>query len=638
MANLLNQILKELPQQFITSVEFEAANIIIYSNSKRFLLENKDKVKELVSKFRKRIEIRSDSSILESEEEVKKIILGLISKDIKVDEFIFEKSLSKLILVVDDVSECVGQGGENIKKLQKEISWSITVTKTPLLKSKTISTMDAVLHQESEYRRKFLNKVGNRIYKSYNKERDDSWMRITFLGAGSQIGRSSIYFQTQKSRILFDCGIDPTHQVGEKDFSPHFDSPDFKIEDIDAIVLSHAHMDHCGLIPYLYKIGYKGPVYCTQPTRDLMVLSQLDFIKIMQNTQGQELLYKPEDVKEMLKHIITLNYQEVCDVTSDLRLTFYNAGHILGSCMCHLNVGNGFHNFLYSGDFNYTNRQLLLEKTHTNFTRVESFLMETTNAGKGDYSMDRDLSYEELLKIITEHYVFGGKILIPSFGIGRAQEMLLTIEKLISEERLPDDIEVYVDGMIYEVVAIHTNYPNYLNRDLRRRILGGDNPFTIKNFIQVENSKMREKVLNSTKPCIVLATSGMMNGGSSVEYFKNFCDDEKNGIIFVGYQAQGTLGRRVKDGEKKIILNNSGNEDDKINVNMKVYSMNGAFSGHSDISMNKNFLKHISVKPKTLILNHGDIRKIEYFSSVAKTILPYTKIYTPKNLDSVRLD
>jgi hypothetical protein len=249
----------------------------------------------------------------------------------------------------------------------------------------------------------------------------------------------------------------------------------------------------------------------------------------------------------------------------------------------------------------------------------------------------REEAEEELIKILIDAYVKKSKVIIPVFGIGRSQEMLLTIENFIREGRLPEDIKIYIDGMVYEVTAIHTAYPEFLNNGLRSRILKGDNPFTIPNFINVGSRAEREKIYDNGECSIVLATSGMMNGGTSVEYFKNFAGEEKNKIIFVGYQAEGTLGKRIKSGEKEIMFENSGNEEDKITVNMQVHEMKGGFSGHSDIALTKKFLSNLSVKPRKLILNHGEPSKIRYFSDVAKKIISNVKTYESDNLECVRL-
>ncbi len=628
--------MKELPSDKVSSVEFEAANIVVYTNSRDFLFNGRPLIRGIVSKFKKRIELRADNTLLMNIDKAKVEIQSILT-NVVIGDFKFDTARSKLVVEVDNVGAAVGKEGSNLKEIQKKTMWSVVVKRIPPLRSKVVDAMRAVEYQESEYRRKFLNKVGKRIYGGWTKGKIKGWARITMLGSGNQIGRSSIYLQTTESRILFDCGIDPAAEFGDASEFPILDAPEFKLEDVDAIVISHAHMDHCGLLPYLFKIGYKGPIYCTEPTRDIMALSQTDFIKIMNSNPGVSPIYKVEDIKEMIKHVIPLDYGEVTDIAPDVRLTFYNAGHILGSAFCHVNIGNGSHNFMYTGDFNYSYKQRLLNAAETEFPRLESMLMECTAAGPKDFSMQRVEAEEEFLKILIDAYVKKSKVLIPVFGVGRSQEMLLVIENLIREGKLPEDLKVYIDGMVGEVTAIHTAYPEYLNKYVKGRILKGDNPFTIPNFIQVGSGKERQQIFDSNECCIVLATSGMLNGGTSVEYFKNFAPSQNNGIIFVGYQAAGTLGRRVKEGEKDILLSNTGSADDRIKVNFQVYEMKGAFSGHSDLPLNKKFLSNLSVKPRKLILNHGEVSKLYYFGDVAKKILPNVKVYTPENLESIRL-
>lgn len=636
MVKILDEILKELPAEKVSTVEFEAANIVIYTRNRDFLFSGRYEIKKLVSKFKKRIELRADTSLLMSEEQTEAKIKSILN-DVQIGEFKFDSARSLLIIEVDNVGAAVGKEGSNLKEIQKQTMWTVVVKRIPPIRSNTVDAMRAVEFQESEYRRKFLNKVGKKIYGGWNQDKIKGWARVTMLGAGHQIGRSAIYLQTPESRILFDCGIDPSVQPGSSSEFPYLESPEFKLEDIDAIVLSHAHMDHCGLLPYLYKIGYKGPIYCTAPTRDLMALSQLDFIKIMQNTKDVNPIYKAEDVKEMIKHVITLDFNEVTDITPDIRLTFYNSGHILGSAFCHVNIGNGMHNFMYTGDFNYSHKQKLLDRAVTEFPRLESMMMENTSTGPKDIALPREEAEEELLKIILDAYVKKGKVLIPVFGIGRAQEMLLTIEHYIREERLPEDLKVYVDGMVFEVTAIHTAYPEFLNRRLRSRILKGDNPFTIPNFIGVGSRAEREAIFESSEACVVLSTSGMMNGGASVEYFKHFAEYPDNKLVFVGYQAKGSLGRRLMDGEKEIMFSNTGSEDDKVSVKMEVLTAKGGFSGHSDVVLTKKFIHNLSAKPKKIILNHGEPSKIMSFSETLKRIIPGVRTYTPENLETIRL-
>jgi len=470
MVKIITELMKRLPEDKISSIEFEGANIVVYTKSKTFLFEGKERIRKLVSEFKKRIELRVDPSLLRDVEDTKRIIKEVL-KNVEVGEIFFEEFRSKVIIEVSNINEALGENGMNLRKIQEKTFWTVSLTRIPPIRSHVVEGMRGVLFSESEYRRKFLNNVGKRIYGGWTRKRLNEWIRFTMLGGGMQIGRSAVFLQTEESRILLDCGIDPAITDSSDEQFPYFEAPEFDLKELDAVIITHAHLDHCGLLPYLFKIGYSGPIYCTKPTRDIMALMQLDYIKVLHNNK-KFALYDANDIKEMIKHTIVLNYGEVTDVTPDVRLTLYNAGHILGSSMVHLNIGNGLHNFLYTGDFNYNRKLELLEPASTNFQRLESMLIESTNGGNKDIKPPREEDEEELMKIIMDVYVKGGKILIPVFAVGRSQEILLTLKKFIENERIPE-IPIYIDGMVWEVTAIHTAHPEYLNRRLRNAINTG---------------------------------------------------------------------------------------------------------------------------------------------------------------------
>src|SRR3989344_9013157 len=240
--------------------------------------------------------------------------------------------------------------------------------------------------------------------------------------------------QTQESRILLDAGVDVSAPI--KNAYPYFDCPEFNINELDAIVLSHPHSDHSAMIPLLYKFGYRGPVYCTAPTRDIAALMALDYISVAFK-EAKKAPFTSTDVKEMVKHTICLDYEEVYDITPDIRLTLYNAGHTLGSSMVHLNIGNGAHNFLYTGDMKYVKTHLL-EPAVTKFPRLETVMIEATYGGKDNILPPREKAEEEIVEHIQKTIERGGKVLIPVLGVGRAQEIMLVIEKLIREGKMKE--------------------------------------------------------------------------------------------------------------------------------------------------------------------------------------------------------
>ena len=500
----------------------------------------------------------------------------------------------------------------------------------PPIRSKLIESIRAVLYQNSEYRKKFLDKTGHRIYDGWIRGKKSEWIRLSFLGGARQVGRSCLFLQTPESRILLDCGVDVA--ATNSDMYPVLEAPEFDIKELDAIVLSHAHLDHTGLVPYLFKFGYKGPVYCTAPTRDIMAMLQLDLVKI-QAGEGKEPIYTSEDVKNMVLHTICLDWEEVSDITPDVRLTFYNAGHILGSSMCHLNIGNGLHNILYTGDLKFA-RTNLLEPAATQFPRLETMIIESTYGGKDNFyapPAESDAHFADIVKRTAER---GGKVLMPVLGSGRAQEVIVIIDRLIREGKLPK-IPIYVDGMLWDITAIHTAYPEYLSQRLQKEIFHyGKNPFSAENFKRVV-PKEREDVINSGEPGVVIATSGMLIGGPSVEYLKALSPDKKNTLLFVGYQAEGTLGRRIQKGWKEIPIYSGQGKTQTVNLNMQVETVHG-FSGHSDRHQMMKFISNLHARPERVICCHGDNRVLLEFCRDIHRIFNCESL-APKNLEAIRL-
>ncbi|MCK4429066.1 MAG: beta-CASP ribonuclease aCPSF1, partial [Candidatus Aenigmarchaeota archaeon] len=219
----------------------------------------------------------------------------------------------------------------------------------------------------------------------------------------------------------------------------------------------------------------------------------------------------------------------------------------------------------------------------------------------------------------------GGKILMPSFAVGRGQEIMVILDKYNV------DLPVYVDGMIYDASAIHSTYPKYLAYNLQRQIIDENkNPFESEKFIHVTNYKEREQLLKDEKPCIIIATSGMMNGGPILEYFKNFASDPKNTLAFVGYQAQGTLGSKIQQGHKEVEMQ----DGTKVAVNLQIRTLDG-LSGHSDRKQLLNFIGHLKEKPRRVIINHGEQSKVISLAEAVEKIFGIES-YAPRNLEAVR--
>ena len=629
--DVIAQIKEELPPEAdIEDILYEGANIVLYTKDRSFFLNSKDIVKNIVNKVKKRVELRMDPSMLVPPEETHEIINKIVPKEAGLENVWFDYKRSIIFIEADKPGLVIGKNGQVMNEIKKQTLWIPKVRRAPVIKSELIKTIRQTIFQNSEYRRDFMNKIGKKIYHSKWKRDSSYWVRVSVLGAGREVGRSCMLLQTPNSNVLLDCGVNVASS--EKTF-PHFDAPEFDINKIDAVVLSHAHLDHSGAIPLLYKYGYTGPVYSTEPTRDISTLLQLDYIDVIQRT-GRRPEYTSREIKEVIKNSITLDYDEVTDITADVRLTLHNAGHVLGSSLVHLNIGEGFHNFLYTGDLKYL-RTKLLEPSPVKFQRLETVMMESTYGAKDDIQPSREECEKELVDAVNSTMENKGKVLIPVLGVGRAQDIMLIVEEAIREKKIPD-VPVYVDGMVWDVTAIHTTYPEFMNRDVKKQIFSQDkNPFVAKCFRRVGSQDERNEIINQKKPCIIIATSGMLTGGSSVYYFQQLAPNKKNSIIFVSYQAEGTLGRRVQRKEKQVPVETYNGKVEMIETKLNVYSVEG-LSGHSDRRQLMNYIKHLDPKPRKVILVHGESSKcLDLASSIHKTFRIETT--APRNLDAIRI-
>jgi len=627
MPDILKHITNKLEGK-ITEANFEAANIVLYTDNEAFFRQGESRIKEIVDELKKRIELRADQKILPDKEKVKAEIKKIVPEEAEITNIIFDHHRSIVIIEAKRPGMVIGKQGSVLDEIKKTTLWTPQIQRSPAIKSQITENIREVLYANNNYRRKFLNDIGKKIYKEWSPEKVEEWVRLTFLGGGRQVGRSCLLLQTPNSKVLVDCGVDVASQ-GRNKF-PYFDVPEFDIRELDAIIISHAHLDHVGLLPYLYKMGYRGPTYMTHPTMDLAALTSLDFIGVAYK-QATTPLFSSKDVKEMVKHTICLNFNEVNDIAPDIRITLYNSGHALGSAMVHFNIGNGLHNFLYTADYKYA-RTRLLDQAITSFPRIESVLTEATYGAKTDILPPRLESEEKLLSIIKETIDRGGKVLIPELGLGRAQETMLILDDAIKSGKLKK-IPVYIDGMIWDINAVHTAYPDFLSNKVRSSIFQDKNPFASDTFLRVGSSQERKKVVEGG-PCVVLATSGMLVGGASVEYLREFAGNEKNSIIFVCYQGVGSLGRQVQEGLKETKMIVDGHEETAI-INLEVHTITG-FSAHAGRNEIMSFFNNMRPKPKRIMINHGEISKC---LDLASALYRLNRVETsvPRTLETVRL-
>jgi len=611
----------------ITNIEFEGPVLAIYTKNMDVFAENNDLVRQLAQSLRKRVTIRPDPSLLSPQDEAEAVIKEIIPVEAQITSVYFEADSGEVTIEALSPGLVIGRHGSVLNEIKKRVGWAPKVVRTPPIPSKTVEEIRQYLRSVRDDRTQFLKKVGRRLTRELAT--GESWVRITSLGGYRQVGRSATLINTRESKVLVDCGV----LISEENGSPYLSAPEvMPLESIDAVVITHAHLDHCGLVPALFKYGYDGPVYSTPPTRDLSALLQLDFIKVAYG-EARKSPFDSSHVRKAVLNTIPLQYGETTDIAPDVRLTLQNAGHILGSSVCHFHIGDGLYNIAITGDIKFE-KTWLFNPAVNKFPRLETLVMEATYGGYHDVQPSRHEASTALREVLETVLRRGGKALIPVFAVGRSQEVMLVIEDLIRSGRIPE-APIYLDGMIWEATAIHTAYPEYLNSQLRTQIFQtGENPFLSPVFKRVETSDMRATIIDDPEPCIVLATSGMMSGGPVLEYFKHWADNPNHALVFVGFQSEGSLGRRIQREGRSITLSDRGNPIN-LQIKMEMITIDG-FSGHSDRLQLMAYVGTMEPRPERVIVGHGEEHKC---SDLAMSLYKKYGMETraPMNLETIRL-
>jgi KH/beta-lactamase-domain protein len=634
LSNIRNTIFSNFPADGgINRIEFEGPEIALYCRNPVAVFSNDETVKKLAKLLKKRVVIRSDPEVRKTQDETIRILQELIPKEAEVKNYTFNEDTGDVTVEALRPGIVIGTGGSMLREVLIKTGWRPVVVRVPEIRSGIVSSMLRVLSTGREYRQRFLKDVGEKIHRP--PVFSEGPIRVIPLGAFGEVGRSAVLVDTGETKILLDAGLKAEASSMEEEF-PAFHSLDFPIEELDAVVIGHAHMDHQGALPYLFKYGYRGPVYMTTPTRDLMVLTQKDYVDLKQRL-GETPPYGVEHIRKAVQHTIPVNWGDVTDIAPDVKLTLNNAGHILGSSVTHLNIGDGKYNLLYTSDIKYGTTRLL-DKASTLFSRVDCLITESTYGGRNNLMPSRKEAEDKFVAIVRRTVEQGGRVLIPTLAVGRAQELMMIIAEKISAGELPK-VPVYLDGMILESTAIHTAYPEFLALSVKRKIYQGDNPFLHEEFVRIDDASKRQEALGQGSS-IIMATSGMMTGGPVIEYFKELCGNEKNSLIFVNYQAENTLGRAILRGAKEVTLpSDSNNLSRNYIIKMSVHSIEG-FSGHSDRA---ELVRYASmVKPtKKILINHGEPSRSAELARELRRFFAYSRekpeVYTPENLDALRL-
>ena len=460
-------------------------------------------------------------------------------------------------------------------------------------------------------------------------------MKIQFCGATTGVTGSCHLITTANHKVLLDCG---QFQGGKAQEELNYEPFPFDPAEIEYLVLSHAHIDHCGRIPLLVKRGFKGQIYCTDATADLLGIMLLDSGHIheqeaeWQNRKNAragrplvEPLYTEKDAEESLKFIKPVLYNQLVELNDEVRICFNDAGHILGSGEIEIFVSEKVEGssevraskIVFSGDLGVMDRPIL--RNPTIIKKADYVIMETTygNRNHPDNAMD----VNHLVDIICETAARGGNSVIPSFAVGRTQELIFELNRIYEDPSDPrqeqlSKIKVYVDSpMAAAATEVFKKNAQVFDEETKDYISKGENPLEFPNLKFTQSTEESQWLNVDREPKVIISASGMCEAGRIRHHLKHNLWDARNSIIFVGYQAEGTLGRGIIDGEKEVQL-----FGETVQVNAKIHNLEG-FSGHADMNGLLGWLKGFQKLPKQLFLVHGEPEvKIEFAKTVKEQI------------------
>jgi metallo-beta-lactamase family protein len=441
-------------------------------------------------------------------------------------------------------------------------------------------------------------------------------MKLKFLGAAKEVTGSCYSLETKEEKILVDCGM---FQGGKDMERMNYENFDFDPKEFNAMLLTHAHLDHCGRIPKLVRHGFRGKIFATAATRDLALVIMMDSAKIAAEDIKHENkrrskdglpprkpLYGTFDVKNAMRLFVPVEYARDVTITKNILARFYDAGHILGSASIQIKVKEKNKSTLvvFSGDLGKP--EAVLVKNTEPIEKTDYALIESTYGDRVHPPVET--RKKELIRIINETHKKGGKLLIPSFAIERAQEIIFCIGDYMRDGLIPK-MNVYLDSpMASKATDVFIKYANSFNEDVQRSIAKKRDPFNFPGLIRTISVE-ESKTINSVKePCIVIAGNGMCNAGRIKHHIRNGIEDPKNTLVFIGFQVYGTLGYWLKHGAKKARL--LGVE---LNVNAKIESID-SFSAHADYPALIKWLQNFTKKPKKVFITHGDEEQSIAFS------------------------
>jgi len=435
-------------------------------------------------------------------------------------------------------------------------------------------------------------------------------LQLQFLGAARSVTGSSHLLEVNGAKILVDCGLYQERELRYRNWNPFPVNP----QTIDIVLLTHGHLDHCGLLPKLVKEGFRGKIMCTSPTQEIAKVVLLDSARIQEEDakfkrkrherEGRKgpypeiPLYTENDAKKVFSLFESIKYEKLVNINSSVSISFYNAGHILGSSMIKVKVRSkdGEKTILFSGDVGRWNKPIIRDPTM--FKQADYILVESTY---GDRLHEDSSDIKSILgDIINSADKNGGNLVIPSFAVERTQELLYYLSELLYKDRIPH-LFTFVDSpMAINITDIFKNYEDYFDKEMLNRIHSGNPPFYF-STLKLTRSTQESKAINHIKAsCIIIAGSGMCTGGRIKHHLINNISRPESTILFIGYQAKGTLGRQIVEGIKHVRIHGQ-----IYPVRANIVQING-LSAHADQSELLRWLSGIQSSPKHIFVVHGE--------------------------------
>lgn len=465
-------------------------------------------------------------------------------------------------------------------------------------------------------------------------------MKVKFCGASIGVTGSCHMISTDNHKILLDCG----QFQGGKEMDRMNEEPfPFNPAEIECVILSHAHIDHCGRLPLLVKRGFKGPIYCTDATADLLDVMLKDSAYIHEkDAEWQtrknlrtgkppvEPLYTIQDSEAALRLVKPILYDQLVELNPDMKIVFNDAGHILGSAITELWVteGDKTSKIVFSGDLGVENRPILRDPVK--IKKADFLIMETTYGNR--LHPENATSIDDLIKITLKTIKRGGSVIIPSFAVGRTQELIYQFNMFYEHHPEYADtlgkVYVYIDSpMATTATEVFKKNAQAFDDETKAYIMSGDHPLDFPNLRFTRNTADSQMLNQDKTSKIIISASGMCEAGRIRHHLKHNLWDSRNSIVFVGYQAEGTLGRMLVEGAKEVKL-----FGEPIMVGAEIYNLEG-FSGHADQKGLLDWLGGFQKEPKHIFLVHGETQSKIDFAAKVKEVFGYEPIVVNGNTE-----